>query len=128
MRADDFRIFHCTFLLLDMASLESKLKEAVIYGQPRTHRAWKKILIVVEGIYSMEGSIVRLPDVIRLKKKYKAYLYLDEAHSIGAIGRSGRGVCDYFGCDPRDVDVMMGTFTKSFGSAGGYISGSKVRT
>lgn len=74
----------------------------------------------------MEGSIVRLPEVIALKKKYKAYLYLDEAHSIGALGPAGRGVVDYFGLDPEDVDVMMGTFTKSFGASGGYIGGKKV--
>lgn len=75
---------------------------------------------------SMEGSIVKLPEVIRLKKKYKAYVYLDEAHSIGAIGPHGKGVVDYFGMDPRDIDIMMGTFTKSFGAVGGYIGGSKV--
>lgn len=57
----------------------------------------------------------------------QAYLYLDEAHSIGALGPRGRGAVDYFGCDPKDVDVLMGTFTKSFGSAGGYIAGSKVQ-
>jgi hypothetical protein len=69
----------------------------------------------------------KLPDILELKKKYKAYVYLDEAHSIGAIGESGRGVTDYFGLDPNDIDVMMGTFTKSFGGAGGYIAGNKVR-
>ena len=69
---------------------------------------------------------MKLPEVIQLKKKYKAYLYLDEAHSIGAIGPHGKGVVDYWGCNPKDVDIMMGTFTKSFGSAGGYIGGSKV--
>lgn len=74
----------------------------------------------------MEGSIIRLPEVIALKKRYKAYLYLDEAHSIGALGPNGRGVVDYFGLDPKDVDIMMGTFTKSFGAAGGYIGGKKV--
>lgn len=74
----------------------------------------------------MEGSIVRLPEVIALKKRYKAYLYLDEAHSIGALGPNGKGVVDYFGLDPKDVDIMMGTFTKSFGAAGGYIGGKKV--
>ena len=58
--------------------------------------------------------------------KKKAYLYLDEAHSIGAMGPRGRGLVDYFGCDPQDVDILMGTFTKSFGAAGGYIAGSKV--
>ncbi|KAI1895321.1 hypothetical protein AGOR_G00105100 [Albula goreensis] len=109
----------------NMQSLEKLLRDAIVHGQPRTHRPWKKILILVEGIYSMEGSIVRLPEVIALKKKYKAYLYLDEAHSIGALGPNGRGVVDYFGLDSRDVDIMMGTFTKSFGAAGGYIGGRK---
>uniref|UniRef100_A0A673ZTT5 serine C-palmitoyltransferase n=1 Tax=Salmo trutta TaxID=8032 RepID=A0A673ZTT5_SALTR len=109
----------------NMQSLEKMLRDAIVHGQPRTHRPWKKILILVEGIYSMEGSIVRLPEVIALKKRYRAYLYLDEAHSIGALGPGGRGVVDYFGLDPRDVDVMMGTFTKSFGAAGGYIGGRK---
>ena len=60
----------------------------------------------------------RLPEFMALKKKYNAYLYLDEAHSVGAMGPNGRGVVDYFGLNPRDVDIMMGTFTKSFGSAG----------
>eukprot|EP00075_Anas_platyrhynchos_P024494 XP_027313747.1 serine palmitoyltransferase 2 isoform X1 [Anas platyrhynchos] len=109
----------------NMQSLEKLLKDAIVHGQPRTRRPWKKILILVEGIYSMEGSIVRLPEVIALKKKYKSYLYLDEAHSIGALGPNGRGVVDYFGLNPEDVDVMMGTFTKSFGAAGGYIGGKK---
>ena len=74
----------------------------------------------------MEGSIVKLPEVVALKKKYKAYLFLDEAHSIGAMGPNGRGVTDFFGVDPADVDIMMGTFTKSFGAAGGYIAATKV--
>lgn len=110
--------------------MEKILREAIYYGQPNqpegTHKPWKKIMIVVEGVYSMEGTVVRLPEIIALKKKYKAYLYLDEAHSIGAMGKYGKGVVDYFGCDPKDVDILMGTFTKSFGSAGGYIAGSKV--
>ncbi|XP_020511253.2 serine palmitoyltransferase 3 [Labrus bergylta] len=109
----------------NMHSLEKMLREAVVSGQPRTHRPWKKILIMVEGIYSMEGSVVRLPEIVALKKKYKAYLYLDEAHSIGAVGRSGRGVTELFDVNPADVDVMMGTLTKSFGAAGGYIAGKK---
>lgn len=74
----------------------------------------------------MEGSLVRLPEIVALKKKYKAYLYLDEAHSIGAVGSTGRGVTELFGVNPADVDVLMGTFTKSFGGAGGYIAGKKV--
>jgi len=58
----------------DVRSLEKLLREAVVYGQPRTRRPWKKILIVVEGVFSMEGSIVHLPDIIRLKKKYKVVI------------------------------------------------------
>lgn len=76
----------------------------------------------------MEGSIVNLPEIVALKSKYKAYLYLDEAHSIGALGPRGRGVTDYYGIDAHQVDIMMGTFTKSFGSAGGYIAGTKVKS
>lgn len=66
-------------------------------------------------------------NVLNLESMNQAYLYLDEAHSIGALGPRGRGAVDYFGCDPKDVDILMGTFTKSFGSAGGYIAGSKVQ-
>ena len=87
----------------------------------------KLILTMVIVTYSMEGSIVNLPEVIALKNRYKAYLYVDEAHSIGALGPRGRGVCDYYDVDPRQVDIHMGTFTKSFGAVGGYIAGSKVR-
>ena len=108
-----------------MRDLEQKLVEALADGQPRTHKPWKKIIIVVEGVYSMEGSIVNLPEIVRLKKKYKAYLYVDEAHSIGALGKSGRGVCDHFGIATSEIDLLMGTFTKSFGSAGGYVAGKK---
>eukprot|EP00096_Caligus_rogercresseyi_P007500 TRINITY_DN2537_c0_g1_i2.p1 TRINITY_DN2537_c0_g1~~TRINITY_DN2537_c0_g1_i2.p1 ORF type:complete len:497 (-),score=150.98 TRINITY_DN2537_c0_g1_i2:36-1526(-) len=109
----------------DIVDLEKRLREALVKGHPKTRRPWKKAVIVVEGVYSMEGSIVNLPGVLALKKKYGAYIYLDEAHSVGAMGPNGRGVVDYFNMDPKDIDVLMGTFTKSFGAAGGYISGSK---
>merc|ERR1712000_385502 len=91
-----------------------------------THRPWKKILVVVEGLYSMEGTMCNLPGLIRLKKRYKFNLFVDEAHSIGALGPRGRGVCDYFGIDPSEVDVLMGTLTKSFGANGGYVAGDKA--
>ncbi|KAJ7508767.1 serine palmitoyltransferase 2, partial [Mycena galericulata] len=110
----------------DMKSLESLLREVISQGQPKTHRPWKKILLIVEGLYSMEGTIVDLPRIMELKRKYKFYLWIDEAHSIGAMGPHGRGVTDYFGIDPRGIDILMGTFTKSFGAAGGYVSGSKA--
>ena len=109
----------------DPVHLERVLREAIIEGQPRTRRPWTKILVLVEGIYSMEGAILELPEILRICKKYKAYIYIDEAHSIGALGPNGRGVCDYYGIDPREIDILMGTFTKSFGSAGGYIAGDK---
>lgn len=109
----------------DMADLENKLREAISQGQPRTHRPWKKILVAVEGLYSMEGTMVDLPRVVALKKKYKFFLYVDEAHSIGALGPNGRGVCDYFGVDPAEVDILMGTLTKSFGANGGYVAAEK---
>ncbi|EDV29943.2 uncharacterized protein Dana_GF18993 [Drosophila ananassae] len=110
----------------NMRDLERVLREGICYGNPKKGGTpWNKIMVVVEGIFSMEGSIVRLPEIIALKKKYKAYLYLDEAHSVGAMGSHGRGVTDYFNVNPKEVDILMGTFTKSFGSAGGYLAGSK---
>ena len=74
----------------------------------------------------MEGTICRLPQILELKKKYKFYLFVDEAHSIGALGPRGKGVCDFWSVDPEDVDILMGTFTKSFGASGGYIAGSRA--
>ncbi|KAJ3707885.1 hypothetical protein LUZ61_011590 [Rhynchospora tenuis] len=105
--------------------LEEVLREQIAYGQPHMYRPWNKIIVIIEGIYSMEGEFCKLPEIIAVCKKYKAYTYLDEAHSIGAVGRTGRGVCEQLGVDTADVDIMMGTLTKSFGSCGGYIAASK---
>jgi len=113
-----------TFRHNDTQHLESILREAIIMGRPRTRRGWNKILVVVEGIYSMEGEYCDLRNVVRVSKKYGAYVYLDEAHSIGAMGSTGRGCAEYTGVDTSDIDIMMGTFTKSFGGMGGYIAGS----
>ncbi|RLV84997.1 Serine palmitoyltransferase 2 [Meyerozyma sp. JA9] len=110
----------------DIANLEKLLREQIAQGQPKTHRPWKKIVIAVEGLYSMEGNMCNLPDLVKLKNKYKCYLFVDEAHSIGALGPGGRGVCDYFSIPPSDIDVLMGTFTKSFGATGGYIAADKA--
>ncbi|CAI5757511.1 unnamed protein product [Candida verbasci] len=109
----------------DMKSLEKLIRDQIAQGQPKTHRPWKKIIIAVEGLYSMEGNMCDLPELIRIKDKYKCYLFVDEAHSIGALGPNGKGICDYFQVDPNDVDVLMGTLTKSFGATGGYIAGSQ---
>ena len=70
----------------------------------------------------MEGELCCLPDIVRVCKMYGAYVWLDEAHSIGAVGPTGRGVCEELGVDPADVDIMMGTFTKSF-EPPGYVAG-----
>lgn len=109
----------------DMKDLEKLIRNQIAQGQPKTHRPWKKIIIAVEGLYSMEGNMVNLPAVVKLKQKYKCYLYVDEAHSIGALGPQGRGICDYFLVDPNDIDILMGTLTKSFGATGGYIAADK---
>eukprot|EP01038_Epipyxis_sp_PR26KG_P008357 gene8357-11304_t len=109
----------------DPKNLEEILREAIIKGQPKHHRPWRKILVMVEGIYSMEGAICQLPEIVRICKKYKAYIYVDEAHSIGALGSTGRGVCEYTGVDPADIDILMGTFTKSYSGMGGYIAASQ---
>lgn len=66
----------------------------------------------------MEGEMCNLAEIVQVTKRYRAYLYLDEAHSIGALGATGRGVCEQLGVDTADIDIMMGTFTKSFGSCG----------
>lgn len=109
----------------DFKHLEDILREAIVMGRPRTRRPWNKILVIVEGIYSMEGEYCDLANIVRVCKKYGAYVYLDEAHSIGAMGPTGRGCSEYCGVDPADIDIMMGTFTKSFGGMGGYIAASK---
>ena len=109
----------------DIDSLRSLVRAAIAEGQERTHRPWKKIMIAVEGIYSMEGEFCDLKAIVAIAKAHKCFLYLDEAHSIGATGPTGRGVCEAAGVDPKDVDILMGTFTKSFGAMGGYIAGSK---
>ena len=114
-----------TFGHNDSNDLELILREAIVYGQPRTRRPWNRILVVVEGIYSMEGEYCDLRNIVTVCKKYGAYVYLDEAHSIGAMGPSGRGCCEYTGVDPADVDVLMGTFTKSFGGMGGYVAADR---
>lgn len=85
---------------------------------------FRRVLIAVEGAYSMDGDLVDLPAVIALKKQYGALLMVDEAHSIGTVGRLGRGVGEFFDVDRADVDLWMGTLSKAFASCGGYLGGS----
>ena len=81
-------------------------------------------LIVVDGVFSMEGDLAKLPEIIELKHKYNCSVMVDEAHGVGVFGRQGRGVCDHFGLTD-EVDLIMGTFSKSLASIGGFIAGDK---
>lgn len=101
----------------DPDHLESLLKEL------RPHH--EKVLIVVEGVYSMDGDICQLPAYIALKKKYAAMLMVDEAHSFGVVGATGCGVAEHFDIDGREVDIWMGTLSKSLASCGGWIAARK---
>lgn len=100
----------------DMEDLERQLKKC----EPDTVK-----LIVVDGVFSMEGDLCNLPEIIRLKKQYGATVMVDEAHGLGVFGRDGRGVCDHFGLSD-EVDLIMGTFSKSLASIGGFIAADKI--
>lgn len=84
----------------------------------------ERTLIAVEGLYSMDGDLPDLPGLLALKNRFKAWLMVDEAHSLGVLGASGRGLAEHFGVDPRLVDIWMGTLSKTLASCGGYIAGS----
>ena len=100
----------------DAAALETILRDR--------RQRYQRVLIVIEGVYSTDGDIADLPQFIELKKRYKTFLMVDEAHSMGAIGKSGRGISEFFNINPQDVDLWMGTLSKSLASCGGYIAGS----
>jgi 8-amino-7-oxononanoate synthase/acyl carrier protein len=84
---------------------------------------YRRVLVAIEGVYSMDGDVPDLPRFIDVKKRHRAILMVDEAHSIGTLGRTGRGIGEHFGVNPHDVDLWMGTLSKTFGSCGGYIAG-----
>jgi 8-amino-7-oxononanoate synthase len=85
---------------------------------------FRRALVVIEGIYSMDGDIPELHEFIKIKKRHGAFLMVDEAHSIGVLGKTGGGIGEHFGIKPADVELWMGTLSKSFASCGGYIAGS----
>jgi 8-amino-7-oxononanoate synthase len=85
----------------------------------------EKTFIVIEGIYSMEGDICALPEIIELKKEHNAYIILDESHSFGLLGRNGRGVDEHFGISPDDIDIYTSALSKSIPSGGGFIAASE---
>ena len=99
----------------DMQDLEEKLKNV-----PQTNG----ILIVTDGVFSMSGEICKLPEIVKLAKKYGARVMVDDAHGLGVLGKNGRGTAEYFDLED-DVDIIMGTFSKSLASLGGYMASSK---
>ncbi|MDM4017628.1 aminotransferase class I/II-fold pyridoxal phosphate-dependent enzyme [Roseiconus lacunae] len=85
---------------------------------------YRRVLIIIEGVYSMDGDFSNLPEFIAVKKRHNAMLMVDEAHSFGTMGQTGHGMAEFWNCDARDVDIWMGTLSKSAASCGGYIAGS----
>jgi 8-amino-7-oxononanoate synthase/acyl carrier protein len=126
----------------DALAHNSIIQGAMLSGarrRPFAHNDWKqldeildeirheyrRVLVVIEGVYSMDGDFPELPKFVEVKDKHKALLMVDEAHSIGTMGPHGRGIGEHFDVDARSVDLWMGTLSKSFGSCGGYIAGCK---
>ena len=101
----------------DMDSLEAVLKDA--------RDKYKNILVITDGVFSMDGDIAKLPEIVELAEKYEAMTYVDDSHGSGVLGRSGRGTIDHFGLHGR-VDFGMGCLSKAIGVMGGYIAGSKT--
>lgn len=129
-------------ILYDSLAHNSLVQGAILSGarrRPFPHGDWnavdqilnlhrnkyRKVIIVLEGVYSMDGDYPDLPEFIRIRKKHKTLLMIDEAHSIGVLGDTGRGIGEHFHVDRKDVDLWMCTMSKTFGSCGGYISGRK---
>lgn len=101
----------------DMADLERVLKEK--------RNNYNNVLIITDGVFSMDGDIAKLPEIVALAEKYSCLTYVDDAHSSGVLGESGRGTVDHFKLHGR-VDVAMGTLSKAIGVVGGYVAGKKV--
>lgn len=101
----------------DLAALDAQL------GALRPQ--YRRVLIVVEGLYSMDGDLPDLPALVRIKRRHAALLMVDEAHSLGVLGETGRGLAEHFGMDAGEVDIWMGTLSKTLAGCGGYIAGSQ---
>jgi 8-amino-7-oxononanoate synthase len=102
----------------DMTDLERRLRQA-------RNRGAQRILVAVDSVFSMDGDQTPLADVIHLKRRYGAFLLVDEAHSIGAIGATGRGICEEQGVDPAEIDILTGSLSKAIPSSGGFVAGSR---
>jgi glycine C-acetyltransferase len=101
----------------DMHSLEEILKAK--------RDQYKEVLIITDGVFSMDGDIAKLPEIVKLAKQYRAMTYVDDAHGSGVLGRSGRGTVDHFGLHGQ-VDFIIGTLSKAIGVVGGYVCGSEA--
>ncbi len=102
----------------DMDDLERRLRQA-------RNRGVERVLIAVDGVFSMDGDQARLQEIIALKERYGAFLLLDEAHALGAIGHTGRGTCEEQGIDPARVDLVTGSLSKGIPSSGGFVAGAR---
>jgi glycine C-acetyltransferase len=101
----------------DMASLESVLR--------RADRQYANKIVIVDGVYSMDGDIANIPEISALCKKYNALLMVDEAHAFGVIGKNGLGILDHFNMPSETIDILVGTLSKAIGSSGGFVTGKK---
>lgn len=108
---------HRSFPHNDFASLDRLLVD--LRGQ------YRRVVVALEGVYSMDGDYPDLPRFLEIKKRHRALLYVDEAHSVGTMGARGRGICEHFGVDPAEGDLWMGTISKALASGGGYLAGRK---
>lgn len=108
---------HFPYLHNDPASLENLLV--------KNRRNYERVLIVTEGLFSMDGDIPDLPKLIDLKKRYSCFLMIDEAHSLGVLGNTGKGIYEHYNVTPHDVDLWMGTLSKTLASCGGYIAANR---
>ena len=101
----------------DMAALEAKLKEAA---------GARRIFIVTDGVFSMEGSLAPLPEIVALARQYRATIVLDDSHGVGVMGKNGRGTAEHFGVE-KEIDIITGTLGKALGgAAGGYVAASQA--
>jgi 8-amino-7-oxononanoate synthase len=129
-------------ILHDALAHNSIIQGAILSGarrRPFPHNDWqalddllreirhqyRRVLVAIEGAYSMDGDYPELPRFIEVKQRHRALLMVDEAHSLGTMGPTGRGISEFFGADPQQVDLWMGTLSKSFGSCGGFIGGCR---
>jgi 8-amino-7-oxononanoate synthase len=101
----------------DLDHLDSTLKQV--------RNEANRVLIIVEGLYSMDGDIANLPRLLEIRDRYEAWLMVDEAHSLGVLGPTGRGLAEHFGIDPKQIDLIVGTMSKTLAACGGFIAGRK---